>query len=407
MSKITQYSRISHHTITGSMSATFSVPAGEDFTDGTWTVADLALSEIGVNEDAEKAYIRTGASIKEINFVGATAGTETLAQTLASGNTSGPNHIIMDDGFGLFNNVLNSFIRLNDTPGSEINQKVIDGTGAITDLFQKSDGWNVTSSTGSNTNYILVENSPFFEGVELSTTDGTNTSELTLSNTNPPVIELITTDGIKQSTIQCQPNQIISSIVDGGVNSTLSLTPNSITINCDDNNALLIKTEITIVPTEHLLLVSDQNTSELALITTNSTKHEISVSDGTDTSILKVIPKSVNIQQVNNFRAIATTNNTATITIFTFPFTPSGPFNVSCKIKCINSALTQAYVANLFAGFIFDGTTVTQLSTTDKVEKSTLVGATSDISFTGADLIVTVTGLAATTIDWVANIEIQ
>jgi hypothetical protein len=99
MAKITQYSRISHHTLSGSASATFSVPDTEDFTGGTWTPYDLALSEIGVNEDAEKAFIRTGDTIKEITFVGSTA--SNLATVLVNGNNTGTNFIFVEDGYGL------------------------------------------------------------------------------------------------------------------------------------------------------------------------------------------------------------------------------------------------------------------------------------------------------------------
>ena len=77
MAKITQYSRISHHTITGTSSnyATFSVPSSEDFTDGTWTVTDLAISEIGINEYDYKAYIRINDTIKEFAWSGSTSST--------------------------------------------------------------------------------------------------------------------------------------------------------------------------------------------------------------------------------------------------------------------------------------------------------------------------------------------
>lgn len=98
MSKITQYSRISHHTITGSMSATFSVPLSEDFTDGTWTGRDLALSEIGVNEDSKKVYIRIDDEVKEFQLAGGTSSAEPLSTTLAIGNTTGVNDIIINSG---------------------------------------------------------------------------------------------------------------------------------------------------------------------------------------------------------------------------------------------------------------------------------------------------------------------
>ena len=115
MSKITQYSRLSHHTLSGSASATFSVPPSEDFTDGTWNVngTELALSEIGVNEDSKKAYIRINDEIKEIQFTGVTASASSLEDTLVVGNTTGANNIIVDNSseivFGtssglLFNN---------------------------------------------------------------------------------------------------------------------------------------------------------------------------------------------------------------------------------------------------------------------------------------------------------------
>lgn len=73
MAKITQYSRISHHTIYGLTGGTFSVPSSEDFTDGTWTIYDLALSEIGVNETDKKAYMRVDDEIKEFAWVKGTA----------------------------------------------------------------------------------------------------------------------------------------------------------------------------------------------------------------------------------------------------------------------------------------------------------------------------------------------
>lgn len=110
MGIIQQNSRISFHTLT-SAGATFSVPSQEDFTSSTypWTINDLCLSEIGVNETDVKAYIRIGSDIKELAFAGATGATggggENLTQTLAIGNTmsgyiyspSNTNGIYVDD----------------------------------------------------------------------------------------------------------------------------------------------------------------------------------------------------------------------------------------------------------------------------------------------------------------------
>lgn len=68
---IPQYSRISHHTIygTNARGVVFTKPNTEDFTDGTWRVTDLCRSEIGVNEEDKKMYIRIGDDIKEVKLL--------------------------------------------------------------------------------------------------------------------------------------------------------------------------------------------------------------------------------------------------------------------------------------------------------------------------------------------------
>jgi len=89
----TQYSRISHHTVALSATtlftgSTFTVP-GSELIDDTWSIYDLALSEIGVDEFRDKAYIRIGSNIKELNL-GTGTTTPTLTQVLTAGNiTSG------------------------------------------------------------------------------------------------------------------------------------------------------------------------------------------------------------------------------------------------------------------------------------------------------------------------------
>ena len=70
MGLIKQYSRISHHTLSQANLSTgnpepFTVPLSEDFTDGSWTPRDLALSEIGVVEDEKRIFIRIDNEIRE------------------------------------------------------------------------------------------------------------------------------------------------------------------------------------------------------------------------------------------------------------------------------------------------------------------------------------------------------
>jgi phage baseplate assembly protein gpV len=98
MGIVSQYSRISHHTLFGLTGSTFSVPTTEDFTDGSWTIYDLALSEIGVNESDKKVYIRIDDEIKELAFAATGSTAETLEQTLAVGNSMGTYSINMAGG---------------------------------------------------------------------------------------------------------------------------------------------------------------------------------------------------------------------------------------------------------------------------------------------------------------------
>lgn len=56
--------RIKHHSITST--ASFSIPASENFTDGTWNPTNLVRNEIGVNEFNQSVWIRIGNEIYEI-----------------------------------------------------------------------------------------------------------------------------------------------------------------------------------------------------------------------------------------------------------------------------------------------------------------------------------------------------
>jgi hypothetical protein len=161
MAKITQYSRISHHTLSGSASATFSIPPSEDFTDGSWNIngTELALSEIGVNEDAEKAYIRTGNSIKEFAFVGATSTSgllfysevlspaEATISITASGSTNSIQLTDTTTEIGYVNDSDEWFSKLQ-----------IDGSSPVLNLITGYNNGNligrVSTAPGSVTNYV-------------------------------------------------------------------------------------------------------------------------------------------------------------------------------------------------------------------------------------------------------------
>jgi hypothetical protein len=79
---LTQFSRIQHHTLTNGL--TFSVPATEDFTSGSWSSTDLVRSEIGVDELNKEVFIRID---DEIIKIGGSTSSLTLQQVVDNGNT--------------------------------------------------------------------------------------------------------------------------------------------------------------------------------------------------------------------------------------------------------------------------------------------------------------------------------
>lgn len=145
MTKITGYSRVSHHTITGTGS-TFAVPPSEDFTDGTWNVfgTELCLSEIGVSETDNKAYIRIGSNIKEFEFVGGTAGAEGLSDTLAIDNNSGAYDVIMGGA---------TVIKSANSGGRIAGRIALDGSSVAGEVY-------ITTDDGSEaTSYLKLSGS--------------------------------------------------------------------------------------------------------------------------------------------------------------------------------------------------------------------------------------------------------
>lgn len=174
---IPQYSRLSHHTVTDG--GTFSVPGQEDFTisgSGSWTPYDLALSEIGVDELNEKAFIRIGSNIKQFSF-GGSGVTGSLSSVLSIGNTTGGNDIIMSNG---------DFIVSPDSS----NSFGIDNLGSYLDVdLQGGDRITIGQNSGFdgiviNNNDVLI-NGFRFSYATASTSDDTQTTIISYSLSAP------------------------------------------------------------------------------------------------------------------------------------------------------------------------------------------------------------------------------
>lgn len=130
MGLITQYSRISHHTIFGQTGVTFSVPSSEDFTDGTWEITDLCLSEIGVSEDEGKVYIRIGDEVKQFQMIGASGSVSlSLSDVLTTGNATNGQNIIMSTASVISNATGTRYLNIGDEYLYLHSEDGVDSTG--------------------------------------------------------------------------------------------------------------------------------------------------------------------------------------------------------------------------------------------------------------------------------------
>lgn len=96
-----------------------------------------------------------------------------------------------------------------------------------------------------------------------------------------------------------------------------------------------------------------------------------------------------------------TTDGTTPVTILTIPVTVASTMNITAQLSGINSA--PAGVGGEISGTVFrGGAGATLLGVPDKVVRSSvaLSAATFDVNASGNNLIVTVTGVAATNIEW-------
>lgn len=371
MAKITQYSRISHHTLAGSMSATFSVPTSEDFTDGTWTANDLALSEIGVNEDAGSAYIRIGSDIKQFQLAGVTASAEPLSTTLAVGNTTGANDIIVDLDRQIKTTDI-GYIQFGDT-GADLNAITIRNGGDGVTIPANSLGFSgadpyftaQTVDIGGKTDTLSLDPTNLVNGTGIKSED-TLTADLSYSNIQPTLIRLFQDDitNGQQRRIDIGSQQI-------------SLINNNSSLLLDDISGGRIT-----------LTVPSWNTLP--------GPNYISIGSAASNSVYNSI--STGTQQ--------TTNNTIT-TIYTFTCSSSGPKTYKVRVVGYKDDYTKAYLAELFGLYLYDGATVSLIGTLDKVEKTNFTTATSTIDISGVNIRIRVTGETSTTINWSVYVEMN
>lgn len=506
MAKITQYSRISHHTIAGSASAglTFSVPAQEDFTDGSWTPYDLALSEIGVNEQDERVFIRIDDIIKEFAFIGAsgvgfTGGSGSCisdfytqnifacdgqlinlqaADTIETfvDNTSDGTQFLISAGYSTV------LLRANNNPQTYTNQVSLGSSiGSAVEISSTDTSTNESGQINvlSDNIKLRIQDIGVLDATEISLSltssyweqaDGTNYRNAIDFNTTDMLFKAEDISNIKYgelqlthtvtyfshynngllSYIQAQDNTIDIQTQGGGALNQISMdTPNSIiTVGSTDGFTV---SSLTTRPTRVVMTSADISTTLTNTITAETSKITLISEDTsliTQPSKVEINPTQIDIfapsnctiggstnkisignQQIifedfaggvvydglltngepNVYKQgeINTTNNTPTLlSSIGFGITNS-VITIEAVVNGWGATNSKAYGAKLFGTFKNAGGTVTQLSTTDKSEKTDFSTATSDFNISGTDINVRVTGEASTDINWVSRFNYQ
>ena len=183
--------------------------ASNDFTDGTWLNTDLREAEFFYNIPDKKLWIGTGTSSIEIAQIGSTTSGNSLEQTLAIGNDSGLQSIIMGTGTSI-NIGANSIKSIIQTP--------------LINTF------DITSQTGTSSITGIHMNSGIQSTIVLSTSSGSLdfNQETSYNGIN-------TYKSIGGSTVAYTKYQL------GNVSTTTIGTFSMATITMVDNTSLLIK----------------------------------------------------------------------------------------------------------------------------------------------------------------------
>jgi hypothetical protein len=99
------------------------------------------------------------------------------------------------------------------------------------------------------------------------------------------------------------------------------------------------------------------------------------------------------------------TTNGATTSIVSLTMGTYSTFSIEATVAACDNTNDLGYGSQLFAVFVNDGDTVSQVSTTDVYEKSGFTTATSHIYLNG-DIDISVIGESGKTINWVVNYSV-
>lgn len=411
MGLVTQYSRLLHHTITGASGSTFSVPSSEDFTDGSWTAYDLNLSEIGVNETDQKAYIRIGSGIKEFQFTGTGSGTTIYA----------------DNGLTL----TGATISLGGTL-TQVNTTINGNSQSF-----------ILGTAPSRLKSFIVDS---YQGVSITDDDGLIISNLTIgggyskfdsSEVSTGASSIVSAGAYGKSYFEVTPNgadifkiELDSESVDKKMLVTDTVNSKGLEYAADYTAAFITHSLVTKAYVDSQVSNATQSLSEV-LADGNSTG-TFSIVMGTASVIessgglsnISVINKEVRISTsymvhadgtasaptfYENKQITTSTASTASLFIFTgSTLTADAAVSFDAIVNGFNPVTGDSYFSKVFSGFRSISSTITQIGITNITELSTFTSSvTSNFTTDATDVFLDVTGESGQTINWTVRINYQ
>jgi hypothetical protein len=367
-------------------------------TDGTWTVDEIYAGEFYWNMEDTKLWLGW-------EDISGNTGVE-LIYPGGSSFTGGSGNCITD--FYVENiNACNNILDLQ--AGGNV------GTGYISALY--------TTATNALSELLLTETIGGVPNILIQTQDSgaTYTNQILISDTGMNLgASLVgaTSHGINMDVPGDTMNITTQAI--GGEVASIDLAydslsnETSIVLRTEDNSFTEVssinmdKDGITLFSSTNTLLINASSFVSVGQneVTLNAGKELFGV---TPTYVYHSNTSLIPSGSLENFifyhnEKITTTGTTPT-TLYSIPFT--GGVNTVMTIKAIingsDNVGGDVYGAEYFGVFKSVGGVVTQISTLDKSEKTDFATATTDIVISGTNIIIEVTGEAATTIKWVTR----
>ena len=422
----------------------------------SFTVSDTSggTAFAGIEYDIDYSSNYTNRSLVDKEYVDLIAGgTPSLSDVLLVGNTTGPNWIEVDSGYGLIGTYSTTTDAISIDPevlGNGTGIKSLDTvTGDYTQTTYTPDvitttvnnitngGGSITTTVNDTTtgnSSLLIQRSDYRQFIN-NVDDGLgNAFRIEILEQPDDVYKLIFTDDNTGDQYYRQTNNISSYETIGnsaiGIVDTISLDPSGVSLGTGIKSldtATDDYTQTTHTPTQiSLYNISTTNDADihfeinddnvLSSITDNgwSTYIENSLSglsNGSKQQRLQISPNT-SIFVTDDKRAgwMQTSDDTTTLMIYCdmdpSVGSTSSVVQIKAHVRGISSDKTIGYAAEITSWVRVNSSSVVQIGTVDYTIKSEFTTASSSFVISGPNMYIDVTGEIGVTIDWTCNVEL-